>query len=177
MTDVDAVAMECAETLERKWRNITMEGWDSDEAAPIIATALRSRDAEWQGKLEAIEVELKAARLYRMFNDGTLRNCLSQHDQPADVQNPVLSVVMFANTKAKECRALLAEVERLRGEVRDSRKLVWHLIEAAGGRVQISDLQLASVGPHDDCRVEAFVDARNRCTELRSVPNYSATTT
>ena len=63
--------------------------------------------------------------------------------------------------------ALATEAKMLRAEVKGLRKLLWLVLDAAGGQVTVSDVARMAVGPHDACEVEAVEDTRNRCMVVR----------
>lgn len=142
-TDVDARARECASAcycdMPMAAQLTTDECQVIDIFARHIATALRERDAEWQGKLDEAEAQAAVMReafvkvtperlrwLARIFDilDGEGRF----GDEPADEVQRDLRNAADALEYSTAGRDLLAEVERLRGEVERHRKA----LDAAG---------------------------------------------
>lgn len=188
MTDVDARARECAHRLEVN-RACQITGQHYQRPRVIIAAALTEHTADLQSKIAAAEarvaeVEAQAGELRLVMEENCCTLIYGSDDcycclwcggsKDGGVYHKPECPLHESNTAGL---ALLARVKELEGEVAAIRKIAWLLIEIAGGEVRVSDIQLASVGPHDDCRIDSFADAWNRCNVLRSVPNYPTTTT
>lgn len=121
-TDVDARARECASAcycdMPMAAQLTTDECQVIDIFARHIATALRERDAEWQGKLD--EAEAQAAAMREAFGELLTYLHTINDDRAVGFSAP-MPVEVLENAQAAlnntAGRDLLAEVERLRGEV------------------------------------------------------------